>query len=45
MERLFDELSFDAPEMEKQDIRVDGPYVEQKLESIVESEDLSRYIL
>ena len=45
MERLFDELSFDAPEMEAQEIRVDGAYVGDKLESIVESEDLSRYIL
>ncbi|OIP43633.1 MAG: HslU--HslV peptidase ATPase subunit [Deltaproteobacteria bacterium CG2_30_63_29] len=45
MERLFDELSFDAPEMNDARILVDAAYVDEKLGAIIESEDLSRYIL
>jgi ATP-dependent HslUV protease ATP-binding subunit HslU len=45
METLLEEISFDAPEMKKSEIVIDAAYVRDKLENIVEDEDLSRYIL
>ena len=45
MERLLDDLSFDAPDLEEKFRRIDGAYVREKLEDIVKDEDLSRYIL
>jgi ATP-dependent HslUV protease ATP-binding subunit HslU len=45
MENLLDDISFDAPDMEEKDVAIDADYVREKLENIVEDEDLSRYIL
>jgi len=45
MERLLDEISFDAPEMRGQEVVIDADYVARQLDEIVEDEDLSRYIL
>jgi len=45
METLLDEISFDAPDMEKKEIIIDVRQVEEKLNEIIEDEDLSRYIL
>jgi ATP-dependent HslUV protease ATP-binding subunit HslU len=45
MERLLDELSFDAPELTDRVIAIDEGYVERMLADIVKNEDLSRYIL
>jgi len=45
MERLFDDLSFDAPDMRKKKVVVDDKYVNEKLQGIVKDVDLSRYIL
>jgi ATP-dependent HslUV protease ATP-binding subunit HslU len=45
MESLLDEISFDAPEMRDQEVVIDGDYVADQLDEIVEDEDLSRYIL
>jgi len=45
METLLDEISFDAPDMEQRSVDIDAEYVREKLEDIVEDEDLSRYIL
>jgi len=45
MERLFEDLSFDAPELDDERVPIDADYVQDKLANIVESEDLSRYIL
>lgn len=45
MERLLDELSFDAPDVAEKSQRIDGAYVRDKLSAIVQDEDLSRYIL
>jgi len=45
MERLLDELSFDAPEIGRQSITIDEAYVDRMLAEIVKNEDLSRYIL
>jgi len=45
MERLLDEISFDAPEMTGKKMVIDAKYVREKLKDFVEDEDLSRYIL
>jgi ATP-dependent HslUV protease ATP-binding subunit HslU len=45
MERLLDELSFDAPDLESTSITIDEAYVDRMLGDIVKNEDLSRYIL
>jgi ATP-dependent HslUV protease ATP-binding subunit HslU len=45
MEKLLDDLSFDAPDSEDKEITIDAAYVKEKLEDIVKDEDLSRYIL
>ncbi len=45
MERLLEDISFNAPEMSGQYIIIDSKFVRAKLESIVEDEELSRYIL
>jgi ATP-dependent HslUV protease ATP-binding subunit HslU len=45
MERLLDELSFDAADLRGQRIVVDAAYVRSRLEGIATDEDLSRYIL
>ncbi len=45
METLLDEVSFDAPDMEAKQVVIDADYVRERLDDIVEDEDLSRYIL
>jgi ATP-dependent HslUV protease ATP-binding subunit HslU len=45
MEKLLDEISFDAPEMSGNSMVIDAKYVLEKLKDFVEDEDLSRYIL
>jgi len=45
MEKLLDEISFDAPEMTGENMVIDARYVREKLSGFVEDEDLSRYIL
>ena len=45
LERLLDEVSFDAPEMAGVHVRVDGEYVRRALSDIVKNQDLSRYVL
>jgi len=46
MERLLDEVSFEASELPQgHPIRVDAAYVRQRLEDVVQDEDLSKYIL
>src|SRR5579863_3995748 len=45
MERVLDELSFDAPEKKGQSVTVDADYVRKMLTDIVKDQDLSRYIL
>jgi ATP-dependent HslUV protease ATP-binding subunit HslU len=45
MEKLLEDVSFDAPEMEKKSIIIDGDHVRNKLIDIIQNEDLSRYIL
>lgn len=45
MEKLLEDLSFNAPEMAGQTIEIDQIYVWEKLAAIVKNEDLSKYIL
>ena len=45
LERLLDELSFDASDMNGQSVNIDGPFVQRALEGVVRDEDLSRYVL
>ncbi len=45
MERLLEELSFDAPDMEKQKFVIDIDYVRKQLADVVQNKDLSKYIL
>jgi ATP-dependent HslUV protease ATP-binding subunit HslU len=45
MEKLLDEVSFNAHSLTGQSIMVTREYVRDKLEDIVKDEDLSRYIL
>lgn len=45
MEKLFENLFFDAPELDKKEITIDANYVQSELAEIVKDQDLSRYIL
>jgi ATP-dependent HslUV protease ATP-binding subunit HslU len=45
MERLLDEVSFDAPNLAGRSIEIDAAAVDAKLGELVKNEDLSRYIL
>jgi ATP-dependent HslUV protease ATP-binding subunit HslU len=45
MEKLLEDLSFDAPERREKRIVIDAGYVRERLAAIVQDEDLSRYIL
>ena len=45
MEKLLDQISFEAPDLPDKDITVDEAYVDQMLADIVRNEDLSRYVL
>jgi len=45
MERLLDEVSFDATRLEGQTVVIDAAYVEGRLQALSRDEDLSRYIL
>ena len=45
MEKLLDEISFEAPDMADQEFSIDSAYVDHMLADIVKNEDLSKYIL
>ena len=45
MEKLLDEVSFDAPELTDRAVTIDEAYVDRMLADIVRNEDLSRYVL
>jgi ATP-dependent HslUV protease ATP-binding subunit HslU len=45
LERLLDDISFTAPDLEDEHVMIDRQYVIERLEDIVQSEDLSHYIL
>lgn len=45
MEKVLDEISFEADERSGETIKIDAAYVETRLKDIAEDQDLSRYIL
>jgi len=45
MERLLEDILFDAPDVKEKRLHVDAVYVADKLKAIKDDEDLSRYIL
>ena len=45
LEKVLDEISFEAPDLKKKNVKVDGAYVTKQLADIVKNQDLSRYIL
>ncbi|MDE3135165.1 MAG: ATP-dependent protease ATPase subunit HslU [Acidobacteriota bacterium] len=45
MERVLDDISFEAPELKKKTVKIDAAYVSKQLAEIVKNQDLSRYIL
>lgn len=45
LERLLEEVSFDAPDKSGENVTIDAAYVDDKLKDLADDEDLSRYIL
>ena len=45
MERLLEELSFEAPEMKMGKVEINAAYVEERLDKVSKDEDLSKFIL
>ena len=45
LEKVLEEISFEAPEMKKKTVKLDAAYVQKQLADIVKDQDLSRYIL
>src|SRR3954453_10586511 len=45
MEKLLDEVSFEAPDMNEREVTIDDAYVDRMLADIVGNDDLSRYVL
>ena len=45
LEKVLEEISFDAPDMKKRSIKIDAAFVQKQLTDVVKDQDLSRYIL
>jgi len=45
MERLLDELSFEAPDLGEQTVPITAAYVRDRLQGLLKDEDLSQYVL
>jgi ATP-dependent HslUV protease ATP-binding subunit HslU len=45
MERLLEELSFEAADMKSGNVEINAAYVKERLDSVTKDEDLSRFIL
>ena len=45
LERMLEELSFEAPEMKTGRVVINAAYVDERLQRFTEDEDLSKYIL
>ncbi len=45
MERLLEQISFEAPELSEKKITIDAQAVKERLKDVIKDEDLSRYIL
>jgi len=45
MEKLLEDISYDAPKHSGKTIVIDAAYVDQRLKDLSQSEDLARYVL
>jgi ATP-dependent HslUV protease ATP-binding subunit HslU len=45
LEKVLEEISFEGPDLKKKNVKIDAEYVRKQLSSIVQDQDLSRYIL
>lgn len=45
LEKVLEEVSFDAPELEESQVVIDAGFVKERLSDVVDDKDLSRYIL
>ena len=45
LERLLEDISYNAPDLKDQSLIIDAAYVDQHLTEFADDEDLSRYIL
>ena len=45
MEKVFDDISFNAPDMAEKTVEIDAAYVDKCLDDVLKDEDLGRYIL
>ena len=45
MEKILEEISFEAPDMTEKSIAIDAAYVDRMLADIIKNEDRTRYIL
>ncbi|HEY7156036.1 MAG TPA: HslU--HslV peptidase ATPase subunit, partial [Gemmataceae bacterium] len=45
LERVVEDVSFDGPDRADKKVRIDRPYVQQRLKDILQKEDLTRFIL
>ncbi len=45
MEKVLDQISFEAPDLKKKNVKIDAAYVNQQLADILKDQDLTRYIL
>lgn len=45
LEKVLDDISFEAPDLKKKTVKIDAAYVSKQLAEIVKNQDLSRYIL
>ena len=45
IERMLEELSFEAPDMKQAQVEINAAYVETRLDSVAKDEDLSKFIL
>lgn len=45
LERVFETISFEGPDLTEKRVRIDANYVRQRLEDVVKDEDLSKFIL
>ncbi|MEK6584321.1 MAG: ATP-dependent protease ATPase subunit HslU, partial [Nitrospirota bacterium] len=45
MEKMLDDISFDAPDLQEKKYNIDAKHVKERLADIIKDQDLSRYIL
>jgi ATP-dependent HslUV protease ATP-binding subunit HslU len=45
LEKVFESVSFDAPDLPEKRVTIDARYVRERLDEVLKDEDLSRFIL